>query len=300
MTIHHRRLYNARTYFWHRVLHLPIRLHAAFDNRRRRPALTVIFLHGISANSATWRSTIRQLQREPDLENLRLITLDLLGFGKSLQADWLDYDYAAYDSALRATLKHLKIRSPYILVGHSMGALIAANFAAATSNTTINAKTTVISSPIAPPSHLILVSPPVLMVNDLARLPDQIYARSYRTLTRLATAEPAIEVIANFIQRFTSFRSQYLKTPAFAKSMENIILSPTNYRTFTSLKTPTLIIHGRFDPLVMRSNLKRAAAHNSRHLRYVGVMGQHDISVNKRAKIILELKRILKEQANAT
>ena len=299
MTIHHRRLYNARTYFWHRILRLPIRLHVASDNRRRRPALTVIFLHGISANSATWRSTIRQLQRESGLENLRLITLDLLGFGKSLQADWLDYDYATYDSALRATLKHLKIHSPYILVGHSMGALIAANFAAATSHATTNTKTTSIPSPLAPPSHLILVSPPVLMVNDLARLPDQIYARSYRTLTRLATAEPAIEVIANFIQRFTSFRSQYLKTPAFAKSMENIILSPTNYRTFTSLKTPTLIIHGRFDPLVMRSNLKRAAAHNSRHLRYVGVMGQHDISVNKRAKIILELKRILKEQANA-
>ena len=45
--------------------------------------------------------------------------------------------------------------------------------------------------------------------------------------------------------------------------------------------------------------LKRAVAHNPRHLRYVGVMGQHDISVNKRAKIINQLKHLLKEQAHA-
>ena len=114
--IRHRRLYNAWTYFLHRILHLPIRLRAAFDNHRRHPELTVIFLHGISATSSTWKSTIRQLQHEPDLENLRLVTLDLLGFGKSLQADWLDYDYPAYQSALRSALKRLKIRSPYVLV----------------------------------------------------------------------------------------------------------------------------------------------------------------------------------------
>ena len=284
--IRHRRLYNAWTYFLHRILHLPIRLRAVFDNRRRHPELTVIFLHGISATSSTWKTTIHQLQHEPGLENLRLVTLDLLGFGKSLQADWLDYDYPAYQSALRSALKCLKIRSPYVLVGHSMGALIAAHYAAAPTNDHQLAS-------------LILVSPPVLMADDLARLPDQIYTHSYRTLVRLATAEPAIEVIANFIQRFSSFRSQYLKTPAFAKAMERVILNRTNYRTFTSLKTPTLIIHGRFDPLVMRSNLKRAVAHNPRHLRYVGVMGQHDISVNKRTKIVNQLKHLLKEQAHA-
>ena len=65
-----------------------------------------------------------------------------------------------------------------------MGALIAAHYAADLTNDPQLA-------------GLILVSPPVLMADDLARLPDQIYTHSYRTLVRLATAEPAIEVIAS-------------------------------------------------------------------------------------------------------
>jgi len=33
-------------------------------------------------------------------------------------------------------------------------------------------------------------------------------------------------------------------------------------------------------------------------LRFVSVIGYHDVSTNKRSKILIELKRILREQAN--
>ena len=107
---------------------------------------------------------------------------------------------------------------------------------------------------------------------------------------------PAAETIAKLVQRFSSFRSEYVKTAAFERAMENIILNRKNYQTFTDLRVPTVIIHGHFDPLVMGSNLRRAAKRNPRYVKYVSVIGQHDLSVGKRAKILLEIRKMLKEE----
>lgn len=253
---------------------------AASDNKIKNPRLTVVFLHGISATSDTWRTTIRQFSLSPELKNIRLIALDLLGFGKSIQTDWLDYDYADYRAAIDASIKKCKVHGPIVLVGHSMGSLIAANYAVYSHNPDL--------------VGLILTSPPVLLPEELAKLPDKVYTKSYGSLYRLAKDEPIIEPIANFIQRFSSFNSKYLTTPGFARSMEQVILNHSNYQTFTKIKVPTLIIHGHFDPLVMRSNLKHVADENSQYLRFVSVMGHHDISAQKRSKIFIELKRILR------
>ena len=280
------KIYDFCTWVWHKVLHVPIRLSKAIERRVENPELTVIFLHGISATSDTWRSTFRQLTKNPDLAHVRLIALDLLGFGKSLHAGWLDYDYLDYEKALDVAIKRLHICTPIVLVGHSMGSLIAADYV-------------VNYTPIQSIAQLILVSPPVLMSKELAELPDRAYTKTYSSLSKIAHDVPAAAVVAGFMQRFTSFRSAYIKTPAFAKSMEQIILNPKNYQTFTKIRIPATIIHGHFDPLVLGVNLRRAAKANSHYLTYRSVIGQHDISVGKRAKIEIVLKKALKDARQA-
>lgn len=277
------KIYNGATWFWHRVLKRPVKYAVAFDNKVKRPQLTVVFLHGISADSDTWKVTLRQFNSDKELSRVRLIALDLLGFGRSLKADWLQYDSTEYNTALDATLKSLKVKSPVVLIGHSMGSLIAANYAA---NYDYHAKLV----------ELILISPPVLMADDLAKLPDKVYTKTYGSLHKIAEDVPAAEVLAKIVQRFSSFRSQFIKTTAFERSMQNIILSHDHYRTFVKLHLPTLIIHGHFDPLVLRNNLKRVARGNPRYIKYVSVIGQHDISVGKRAKMLTEIKKILKQE----
>lgn len=277
-----RKLYNFFTWIWYKVLHHPIRLKVIYDDRCKDATLTVVFLHGISATSNTWNSTIRAFEREQDLRQVRLVTLDLLGFGGSLKADWLDYDYLEYDQALDKTLKKLHIKTPIMLVGHSMGSLIVADYI-------VNFR------PSVNVIRTCLVSPPVLMAAEMARLPDTIYTKSYGSLFQLAQDVPAMAVIARIVQRFSSFRSDYLKTAAFAKSMDNIILCHQNYHTFVGIRIPTLLIHGHFDALVMSSNLRRVAKHNSTYVRYTSALGHHDISIGKRAKILLEIKRALKD-----
>lgn len=284
MTTLTHKIYDFFTWIWHKVFHVPIRLAVGYDNHISDPVVTVIFLHGISATYKTWSTTISQLSNNPEFKQTRLVALDLLGFGKSLHANWLDYDYHDYNQALTNTIKKLKITTPIILVGHSMGALIAAEYANANSS---SAKHQII--------RLILVSPPVLMPDELARLPDQVYIKSYSSLHRLAADVPAMEVVAKIVQRFSSFRSDYIKTAAFAKSMEQVILNHQNFATFTKIRVPALLLHGHFDPLVMGSNLRLAAKRNPTYLRYQSVIGHHDISVGKRAKIEQELKRAIKD-----
>lgn len=276
------KLYNAATWTWHKIFHAPIRLSVAYDNKVKHPEATVIFLHGISATSATWNSTLKQLGKDRDLTRVRLVALDLLGFGGSLHADWLKYDYSEYSKALHRTIRKLHPRGKIILIGHSMGSLIAANYI-------------VNYEPAVKIDRLILVSAPILMADELAKLPDQIYAKSFNSLHRIVREVPAAEAVGKIAQKFTSFRSAYINTTATHRSMDNIILNRHNYRTFVSIHIPTLLIHGHFDPLVIGANLRRAAAHNPRYIRYTSVIGQHDVSVGKRAKIITEIKKVLKE-----
>lgn len=274
------KLYNFITYLWYKPLKHPIRLKRIYDSHNKDAKYTVIFLHGIAATSNTWRSTINAFLKDNSLRDFRFITFDLLGFGKALRADWLNYDYDEYSQALFKTIRHLRIKTPIILVGHSMGSLISANFA-----TNYPEKI----------SRLILVSPPVLKASEAAKLPDKFYQKSYSTLPKVAD-DPIIRTLANFIQKVSSFRADYLNTIAFERSMKNIVLNHKNYQLFKHLTIPAVIIHGRFDPLVLQANLNEIAKANADFVKLIQVTAQHDISLSKRDKIKAVLKGFLKDE----
>ena len=279
------KFYNFWTYFLHKVLNKKFKLRIGLKRKVKNPALTVIFLHGISANSGTWKTVFSELEKNQNLNRVKLIGLDLLGFGKSLRADWLDYNYAEYETALKNSLKTLKIKTPLILVGHSMGSLIIADFLKNISKA--EAKKYNIKD-------IILISPPVLKPRELASLPDKFYLKSYSSLHKIADTLVA-RALASFVSKISSFRREYLKTTAFAKSMENIILNPRNYETFENIKSETTIIHGRFDPLVFGPNLESLTKKN-KNLNLINVIGDHDITSRKRAKIEEILLKNVKDE----
>jgi len=77
----------------------------------------VVLIHGFLENSSMWNDLVPELSKRN-----RLITVDLLGHGKS---DCLGYVHSMelFATTIEAVLKHLKIRT-YILVGHSLGGYI--------------------------------------------------------------------------------------------------------------------------------------------------------------------------------
>jgi pimeloyl-ACP methyl ester carboxylesterase len=77
----------------------------------------VVFLHGFLEDKSIWNDFANQLA-----EKYRIITIDLLGHGKT---ECLSYVHTMEEmaEAVYAVLKHLKVRK-YYLVGHSLGGYV--------------------------------------------------------------------------------------------------------------------------------------------------------------------------------
>jgi pimeloyl-ACP methyl ester carboxylesterase len=60
----------------------------------------------------------------------RCITIDLLGFGQSPMPAGGECTLEEQVAAVKRTIDSQRLRAPFTLVGHSIGALIAARFAA--------------------------------------------------------------------------------------------------------------------------------------------------------------------------
>ncbi|MDR0259335.1 MAG: alpha/beta hydrolase [Comamonas sp.] len=89
-----------------------------------RPALTVVLLHGISSSAASWLDVALALPRD-----WRVLAWDAPGYGASTalpQSHPSDTDYAARLAAWLAA----DVQGPVVLVGHSLGALMASACAA--------------------------------------------------------------------------------------------------------------------------------------------------------------------------
>lgn len=102
---------------------LPRTLHVATDiGSKSKPV--IILLHGIAATSGTWDLFIKEI----DITKYRVIALDLLGFGQSPKPMGCNYTVEDHVDYVRRTIKKLKIKHRYMVIGHSMGSIIAARY----------------------------------------------------------------------------------------------------------------------------------------------------------------------------
>ena len=79
---------------------------------------TLVFVAGLGGTTRYWETRVTELAQEH-----RIVLVDLLGFGRSPKP-WVKYSVERHVDALRRVLAPL---GPVTLVGHSLGALIAAS-----------------------------------------------------------------------------------------------------------------------------------------------------------------------------
>ena len=83
----------------------------------------VVLIHGFLLSSDYWYEVQKSLEN-----SYTVISIDLLGFGRSPKPLDSQYTLKEQVEALHATLRHLDVSS-CILVGHSMGGVVAAQYA---------------------------------------------------------------------------------------------------------------------------------------------------------------------------
>ena len=203
---------------------------------------TIVMLHGYLSSSHYFKHIRNKLEHQ-----YQIVTLDLLGFGRSPKPR-LHYTYDDHMNSVEATLDHLGITKPYVLLGHSMGALIALRYA--------------VTRPDAI-SKLFLFNPPLF--TDRSQMTDihKSTARRYRIMLysksrhvywlslrlvpkRHTRRRPAIN--------FTDILS--MSPRAREGSYHNIIGGATVFEDFDNLTMPTLLVNGTYDRAVYLENLK--------------------------------------------
>jgi pimeloyl-ACP methyl ester carboxylesterase len=248
--------------FVHRWLRVPYALHVHTDKQpTKKPRATVLFLHGIGNSGDAWKTIIQDL---PD--DIRVVVIDLLGFGKSPSPSWAVYNAKTQAKSVAATFLKLGITQPTIIVGHSLGALVAVEAAK--------------RYPFAVRS-LILCSPPFYKESEQQRRLIPQYDSFLKQIYSLAKKHPnefvAISQLAVRLGLVNkSYNVTHETTPIYMNALTASIINQTTLYDAVRLTTPTRILYGRFDPMIIFSNL-RWLAKNNPHVTLKAILAGHEM-----------------------
>jgi pimeloyl-ACP methyl ester carboxylesterase len=257
---------------FHEWFRLPYKLHVKSSGH----GPVIIMLHGIATSSASWSYLIPYLRHD-----FTCITIDLLGFGKSPKPDWYSYTPDEHIKNIHHTISKLKIKGPYILVGHSMGSLLALHYARKHPQKI---------------KHLFLLSPPVYLTRKDAQKArkiwrDTLYARAYKyiRLHKKFTLKGVrgLKVLALKNNPFSITEDTWL---AFSKSLEECIEKQNVVADMEHVDCPIDVFYGTLDNLLIKNNLHKLNAKTNTKVH--AIRNGHLIS-DKYARFVAE--RILEE-----
>jgi pimeloyl-ACP methyl ester carboxylesterase len=193
----------------------------------------VILLHGFLASKGYWK----KVQPHLTSAGYHVIALDLLGFGSAPKPKKSRYSYEEHIYHIQSALSYFTIDHPVILIGHSMGSLLAARY-----------------SVMFPEKvrHLVLINPPVYTSRAEVRKTLRNSGIVYRFLLD-SRYRHVLWVILKRIGPFSD-HTKYSREG----SLKNVIEDTSLFADLDSVKTPTLMIVGKKDRQEYIINLRDA------------------------------------------
>jgi pimeloyl-ACP methyl ester carboxylesterase len=238
----------------------------------------ILFLHGMAASANYWNPYFPLFSN-----NHRVIALDLLGFGHSPQSK-TDYSVKAHCQAIKETLDSLNINEPITIVGHSMGALLALQYAISYPNSV---------------SKLVLLSMPIYDNPAQAKLR---ITRSKKIVT-YAYYGPTSHIFCTtwcYLLRPLSKRLAHLYLPllpaqvardsvlhswrSYSESLHNLIEIQSVESDLEKLKLPITIIYGSTEDETVLRNMQ-PLNHLGSHVKVHVINGSHNIPLEQPSQI---------------
>jgi len=246
---------------WHRWLRRPYQLAKTTEVGEGTP---VILLHGIGRTGKVWEHVVRELS----LLNQRVVTFDLLGFGASPKPNWVRYDIDDHAAAVIASIDKLKPTQPLVIVGHSMGCLVAVRVARLRPDLV---------------RHLVLFEMPLyegLPQKAYYRMRTNLYFKFYDWVIRYQPGfdEESARRIERLARKIVGFEVTRETWQPFIKSLRNTIMQQTADQDIPLLTMPMDVIYGSYDMLVIRGELANIFGSHERISRKTIPAG-HSISL---------------------
>jgi len=219
----------------------------------------IVLLHGYMASSHYFKALRRRLS-----QTHQVISLDLLGFGRSPKPRTA-YTYEIEVEAVHHTLQTLGLSS-FVLIGHSLGALIALRYA--------------ITYPHKV-RRLGLFNPPMFASTEEALATHKTTGLHYR----IALHSPIRDVLwyaSKILPRYPGKRrlavnlTDMLRASAHARrdAYQNIILKAAFFRDSKKLTVRTLVVTGKYDRGIYLKNTAKWQPQKNVHLLMVDT-GHH-------------------------
>ncbi|MDB5170346.1 MAG: hypothetical protein JWO35_40 [Candidatus Saccharibacteria bacterium] len=256
--------------FWHSTLKRPYKLAQVTDVGTGTP---LVLLHGIGKTGDVWKHVVEELAAKQQ----RVVAFDLLGFGASPKPDWIDYDVDDHAQAVITSIERLNAKEPIIVVGHSMGCLVAVRVARLRPDLV---------------KHLVLYEMPLyegLPDKWRYRLRTDLYFRFYQRIIKyqptfnVQTARLA-ERLANKVIGFEVERGTW---PSFIKSLQNTVMDQTADEDIKQLSMPMDVIYGTYDMFVIRGKTRHVFGSDNGKITSHTIRERHSISP-KASKFIVE------------
>lgn len=250
-------------------------------------AMPIVLLHGIGSNAQSFEPLMRAFE-----DDYSLLAWDAPGYGGSqpLAIDWPDAsDYA---TALDRLLAHLDV-SPCILVGHSLGSLIAARFALVAPRRV--AALVLVSPALGYGAEKGGALPPAVAarIDELDRLGPEKFAAA-RAPGLVADAPDRAHVVAQVERAMAAIRR-----PGYDQAAR-LLAGGRLLDDATKLDVPTAVLVGAQDRITPPANARRLfdALQSPRSFREIAGTG-HAICQEEPAEIAAAITEFARSKAGA-
>lgn len=223
--------------FAHRYLRLPYTLNTVEFQSPKKPKATLVFIHGIGNSAHAWDDVVKKLPKD-----VRIIGVDLLGFGKSPKPAWAQYNAKTQARSVGLTILGMRLAQQPILVGHSLGALISVEIAK--------------RYPLAI-QRLVLCSPPFYKPSETKGVSqDDILKNLYRTALKHPERLPKLSplaVKAGLANKVLNITEDNVNS--YVAALESSIINQTSLSDVYKLSQPIDIFYGTFDAVVVKKHI---------------------------------------------